>query len=207
MSDPKISMDIPVNADVHCSDGRSGKVVLVIINPVTRKLSNVVVQYHAVQYLVPLKLVAATTPDLIVLGCTRKELTEMESFVETHFINAELAEGFLDSDYFVEPYVYPEIEFAMKEEELIPAGELAIRRGNEVFATDGEIGTVDEFVVNRESNAITHIILREGHLWGKKDITIPVGAIREVDENRVFLLLDKDKIAALPAMRVSRWWD
>jgi len=43
-----------------------------------------------------------------------------------------------------------------------------VRRGTRVEATDGHVGHVDEFVVNPENGHITHSVMREGHLWGKK---------------------------------------
>jgi hypothetical protein len=48
--------------------------------------------------------------------------------------------------------------------------------------------------------------MREGHLWGKKDITIPVSEIEQIDEDVVRLKLDKESIEKLPAISVSRRW-
>jgi hypothetical protein len=42
--------------------------------------------------------------------------------------------------------------------------------------------------------------MREGHLWGQKEITIPVSAIARVEEDTVYLKLDKAGVEALPAV-------
>jgi sporulation protein YlmC with PRC-barrel domain len=86
----------------------------------------------------------------------------------------------------------------------IPSGELAMRRGARVQATDGRVGQVDEFLVNPVNGYITHLVLREGHLWGQKDVTIPVSQIERIEENAVYLKLDKHSIEALPAVPVSK---
>ena len=89
--------------------------------------------------------------------------------------------------------------------ERVPPGELAVRRGNHVRATDGDVGLVDEFLVDRETEHITHLVLREGHLWGQKDVLIPVSEIAHVDEDRVHLTLSKQEVASLPTIPVRRW--
>lgn len=51
---------------------------------------------------------------------------------------------------------------------------------------------------------ITHMVLMEGHLWGKKKITLPISSIENAYEDRVGLKLDKQAIKALPAIAVKR---
>jgi len=207
MSDPITLMDIPVDGEVHCKDGRSGTIRMVIINPITNKLTNVVVEYREKQHLVPRSVVAATTPNLIVLNCTRKELAAMEPFKEQHFISTALPDYDFTGEYFVEPFVYQEHETEIEEEELIPAGELAIQRTNDVCATDGNIGVVDEFVISRETGDISHIVLRKGFAWSKHEFVIPVSAIEKIDDDKVYLKLNKKQVADLPRVRINRWWN
>jgi hypothetical protein len=65
---------------------------------------------------------------------------------------------------------------------------------------------VDEFLVDPENDVITHLVLREGHLWGKKDVTIPVSEIKKIAEEAVYLKLDKKAIESLPTIPVNRKW-
>ena len=51
---------------------------------------------------------------------------------------------------------------------------------------------------------ITHLQMREGHLWGKKDVAIPVSAVDFTDEKTVYLKIDKKAVQALPAVKVKR---
>jgi hypothetical protein len=59
-------------------------------------------------------------------------------------------------------------------------------------------------VVDPENDHITHIVLREGHLWGQKEVTIPISEIEHIEENIVRLKIDKRKIGTLPAVPVRR---
>jgi sporulation protein YlmC with PRC-barrel domain len=81
---------------------------------------------------------------------------------------------------------------------------LSFRRGAKVYALDGKIGQVDEFMVSPEDHQITHLMLREGHLWGKKLVIIPVSKIDRVEENQIFLRLDKLAVEALPVIPIKR---
>ena len=66
------------------------------------------------------------------------------------------------------------------------------------------MGWVDEFLVDPEDGYITHLILREGHLWGQKDVTIPVSEIERIEENTVYLKLNKRDVGKLPAIPIRR---
>jgi hypothetical protein len=48
--------------------------------------------------------------------------------------------------------------------------------------------------------------MREGHLWGKKDVIIPVSAISKSSAEIVYLNLDKHQIEALPTFPLQRDW-
>ncbi len=109
--------------------------------------------------------------------------------------------------YYYMPFATVDITiYETVEDQQIPLGELAICRGTQVEATDGHVGHVDEFLVNPENSRITHLVMREGHLWGQKDVIIPLSAIDENREDTVFLKLDKEQVEALPTLPVRRLW-
>ena len=203
--------DIPVDAKVECADGPYGEAVAVIIDPVKQALTHFVVQdsvsEHPVQYLVGMDYVVETSPDSVRLSCTKDELLAMEHFMEQHYIEKS-PPGY--SHYQAGEWHAPITTTVMggaykvEETERVPPGELAVRRSNPVEATDGAVGVVGEFLVEPASGHITHIVLEEGHLWGKKDVTLPVSAIDRVEQDTVYLKLSKKDIGSLPAIPVNR---
>lgn len=205
-------MDIPVGAKVICSDGLCGRSTYVILNPVTENLTHFVVKETNLPYierLVAIDEIQKSDPQHIYLRCTRSKFEKMEPFVETDFIHANLNEYSVPYTYppttplLVWPYMRLPDNVAIVRHEHIPPSELAVRRGAFVYATDGHVGEVDEFIVDPENGHITHLVLREGHLWGEKDISIPVSQIDRLDENDVYLKLNKFEIAALPAIPIK----
>jgi sporulation protein YlmC with PRC-barrel domain len=207
-------MEIPLNAQVECTDGVCGHSVYVLVDPLVDEVTNLVVQEASppnTEYIVPVDVISATIANTIQLRCSKAEMEKMTPFVKTEFVQEILPDysGFRDrmGSYYYMPYVIPDIAVQVPvETQQIPPGELAIRRGTHVEATDGFVGKVDEFVVNPKNGHITHLVLREGHLWGKKDVIIPVSAMGETREDTVFLKLDKRQIESLPTFPVSRRW-
>jgi hypothetical protein len=89
----------------------------------------------------------------------------------------------------------------------IPKGEVEIRRASEVRSRDGQrLGRVDGFLVDGDDQ-ITHVVLERGHLWGRRDVTIPIGSATQVEMDSVTVSLTKDEVAALRAVPVHRWAD
>jgi len=71
-----------------------------------------------------------------------------------------------------------------------------------VHATDGAIGRVRGLVVDPRDHHVTHVLLDEGHLWGKKRVSIPISAVKGIDDG-VRLNLTKDEVRDLPPVDVD----
>ena len=204
-------VDIPIEASVECADGPRGRSVTVIVNPATRKVTHYVVQdrsfVDAEQRLVPVDEVLETTSESIRLRCTKEQVADMEHFVKLRFIEDQWDEpaywAAAGDMYYAEPYATPAMPL-YEEIERVPAGELAVHRGAWVEATDGHVGAVGELVMDPDSEQITHLVLQGGHLWGKREITVPLTAIDRVELDAVYLNLDKRAIEQLPSVALTR---
>jgi uncharacterized membrane protein/sporulation protein YlmC with PRC-barrel domain len=203
-------IDLPTNAKVRCSDGATGRSTYVIFNPNNHRLTNLMVKSDRPpfdEYLVPVDQVEETTNDLIKLKCTRKELYEMEPFESEQYIRTRLPENL---EF---PYSYPGIGINTREVDTfipvklwnIPPGEMAVRRGAQVEATDGTVGQVDELLINSNNMQVTHLVLLERHLLEHREITIPVSQIERVYDDKVYLKLDRQSVEQLPTTPIQRW--
>jgi hypothetical protein len=212
-------MEIPLNAQVECTDGVCGHSEYILINPVTDEVTSLVVREDAspnTEYIVCADKVAETITDTIQLLCSKAEMEKMDPFINTSYIQQAVPERVIAyrgggmygmATFFYMPYVTAETTTQTAVEvRQIPLGELAVQRGTRVEATDGFVGQVDEFVVNPENCHITHLVMREGHLWGQKDVIIPVSAMGEKRDNTVHLKLNKRQIEALPTFPLHRRW-
>jgi sporulation protein YlmC with PRC-barrel domain len=203
-------MDIPINATVSCNEGPCGESTIVILDPTTEKITHVVVKekrFPNVERLVPLDIIKETTPNSIQLNCSKNELAKMDEFIEHRYIYPDkLFNRYEANQYVMWPYVRPlESHYIDIHTERVPFGELAIHRGTKVQALDGQVGKVDEFLIDPNNRHVTHLILRKGHLWGQKEVTIPVDQVDQIADDTVYLKLDKSSIEALPTIPVKRW--
>ena len=209
-------MEIPLNVQVKCTDGGCGRSEYVLIDPVADQVTHLVVKEDAsgTEHIVPVDFVAETIADTIRLRCSKAELEKMDPFIKTKFIeekvpNSNFASGgtYGLGSYYYLPYVKSETPiYEAVEHQQIPPGELAVSRGTRVEAKDGFVGKVDEFVVNPKNGHITHLVMREGHLWGQKDVIIPLSALGTTLNDTVFLKLDKHQIETLPTFALHRRW-
>src|SRR5690349_8052743 len=130
MSAESFQCIIPIGATVQCSDGYGGSVTRLIVDPLARQLTHIVVQDHtvpAVEHLVPLARVVSTTHDRVTLDCTRNTLTALEPFAEERYISSNASD--YEPFYAVDPFAEFEAEHIPLVTEHIPPGELAIHRG------------------------------------------------------------------------------
>ena len=203
-------MEFPLGVKVYCSDGRCGRSSHIILNPATERVTHLVVREKRpsrVERLVPTVLVNKTAVKVILLECTLEEFAALEPFNQTEFVYGDLPHHATDPSLtLLWPYAVPAKRVVDEKIRPIPPGELAVRRGARVEATDGRVGRVDEFVVEPETGYITHLCLREGRLWGDKRVCVPVADIDRIQEKVVHLKVDKETLASMPSFPVKRWW-
>ena len=75
------------------------------------------------------------------------------------------------------------------------------RRGDPVHASDGWIGSVQGVVIDPKDHRVTHVLLKEGHLWGRKQVAIPIGAASRLDDV-IRVELTKAQVEQLPAVEL-----
>jgi sporulation protein YlmC with PRC-barrel domain len=202
-------IDLPAKAEVHCSDGAVGRSTYIIGNPISHQITHLVVKSNRTpfkEYLVPVDQVEETTPELIRLKCTRNDLYEMEPFEYEEYIRTETP-GHLSWPYVLPMELYPEevVSYIPVKFQNVPQGELAVRRGARVEATDGYIGQVDELLINSNNMQVTHLVLLERHILKQREITIPISQIDHIFENTIYLKLDRRSVEDLPTTPMQRW--
>jgi len=193
-----MSRDIPVRAEVWCSDGLCGHSDELIVNPAAKQVTHLIVKEEQgayVERLVPVEKVAESSPGQIRLSLSKDELGQMEHFVDREFVPAWPSGAYPAG---AEPSIM------VVAHERVPHGETAIHRGAHVYAVDGLLGRVDDLVIDAESERITHLVLQEGRFWGQKDVTIPVSGIDRIEADRIYLKLDKHTVGELPTVPVPR---
>lgn len=210
-----------IGSEVECTDWVCGSLRRVVVDPVAHKLTHLVVgpEHGDVAgggRLVPIAL-AEPTRDGIHLDCTTSEFETLEVAEETHFVEGARGDwGYAQENLMSWPFygmgmasvrtgsagviagASPSPQPQTVTYDRVPSGEVQVRRGEPVHATDGDIGRVQGLIVDPADQAVTHVLLDEGHLWGKKRVAIPIGAVTGVDDDGVSLRLTKDDVRDLP---------
>jgi hypothetical protein len=81
----------------------------------------------------------------------------------------------------------------------LPPGEAGVRGGEHVHAADGDIGQIQGIVIGSASHQVTHVLLQEGHVFGRKVVAIPIGAVTGAGENGIYLGITKQQVKDLPS--------
>jgi len=207
-----------IGSDVSCSDGPCGSVTRVVVDPVARSVTHLVVEPRervGLGRLVPLELVD-TTGTGIQLRCTLDEFEKLESAEDTQFVPGTYGYGAFGPEQVVSwPYyglggmdtVTADALAGGTSQtvtyDMVPLGEVEVRRDDPVHATDGNIGRVQGLVIDPRSHHVTHVLLQEGHLWGRKEVAIPISAVSSVEEEGIKLSITKRDVQDLPAVDID----
>ena len=214
-------MRLELGAPVRCTDEELGELADVVIDPITKRVTHLVVQprhEHGLARLVPVELAESGGEEkpTILLNCTVEEVRRFAPVQE--FAYLRLDEFPVDDpdwdvgimDVLAMPYYESGLGPGNYTSDTgiiydrVPKGEVEIRRASAVTSADGHhLGHVDGFLV--EGDQITHIVLEHGHLWGRREVTIPIGAVTKVETDAVTLGLSKDEVEALDGVSVRRW--
>jgi hypothetical protein len=208
-----------IGAVAVTSDGYRGEVRAAVIDPVAAVVTHVVVEPEGrsgLARLVPLNLAEAeadtddydvrAAPGKLRLRCTEAEFQNLDGAEETL---AEFAVGQTVPVQLLPPgwrgtgepvaeggdiLRIPERETV----DVVPPDEVEEHGGDRVHATDGDIGRLRGFRIDPGSGRVTHVLLGEGHLWGRKEVAIPFDKIAGFDQG-IRLTLTKSQVQDLPA--------
>jgi sporulation protein YlmC with PRC-barrel domain len=201
---------LEIGSSARGSDGLLGEVRAMVIDPATRALTHIVVEPAGrlgLARLVPLAIVDVAVGE-VRLTCTEQEFQNLAAAEETlaEFVPGRdapvqvLPPGWRDAGGPGGPAVEGSSFLragATETVDIVPPGEVEEHGGDRVHATDGEIGQVRGFRIDQGSRQITHVLLQEGHLWGRKEVAIPFDAVASLDDG-LHLSMSKQQVQDLP---------
>ncbi|MGA8334418.1 MAG: PRC-barrel domain-containing protein [Solirubrobacteraceae bacterium] len=198
---------LKIGAHVDATDGPCGNLARLIFNPTTDVLTHLIVEpgHHDEQArVVPFDLVVRAGEDVIQLSCTKERYDQLDSAEDVEMLRDTTGkyDGFSTTSMYFgvgRPLGHhPQPMYS----DSVPLGEIEIRQGDPVHAKDGEIGAVQGLVIDPADHHVTHVLLQEGHLWGRKQVAIPIGVANRV-AYEVRVDLTKDEIEALPPVSLK----
>ena len=188
--------EFTIGAEASCVDGLCGEVSRIIVDPATDTVTHLVIEpkhRRELARLVPVGLVDAAAGD-IRLRCTLAEFDKLDAAEELAPVENVL--GGLGVGGMMPPIGIPATVTTVVYE-TVPVGETDVGPGERVHAIDGEIGRVLGFLVDPDDHRMTHVLLQEGHLWGRREIVIPASAVTKV-EGGIWPSLTREQVKDLP---------
>jgi sporulation protein YlmC with PRC-barrel domain len=194
-----------IGAEVSCPDGVCGKVSRVVIDPRARTVTHLVVNDRQLQgRLVPLNLVDVDpTTGQIRLRCTIAEFEKLDPADRTMLLEGPGADPdvrdqnqlqfrrSVASTYLADP---PSVTY-----DTLSSGEVAVRGGEHVNAIDGNIGQIQGLVIDSGNHQVTHVLLQERHVFGRKVVAIPIGAVTRISQDGIQLNITRQQVKDLPS--------
>jgi sporulation protein YlmC with PRC-barrel domain len=219
-----MAQELRIGAHVSCSDGACGQVSGIIVNPGAREVTHLAVgqkQRSGPGRLVPLGLVDATAGQ-IQLRCTLAEFQALQPAQETEVVPDLDPNGPHNIRSYPSASVLPLGGGAFgvaggasrdpgsgrpeaPEEvtvDAVPSGEVEVRRETVVSATDGELGQVQGLAVEPGGRLVTHVLFKQGHMLGRKEVAVPIGSVIKIGTLLIRLSLTRHQAKDLPSVDV-----
>jgi sporulation protein YlmC with PRC-barrel domain len=187
--------EFTIGAKASCSDGPCGEVRRIIIDPAAGTVTHLVIEqkHRPPGRLVPLGLVDTTAGE-VTLRCTIAEFDALDPAEEREVVEGR-GQGIGTAAGGAPAGIPHPVRYTV--EDVVPVGEAEVSPGDHVHALDGEIGEVQGFLVDQDDHKVTHVLLKEGHLWGRKEVAIPVSAVTGATEG-IRLNITKKQVEDLP---------
>lgn len=208
-------MKLELGTAVHCRDGALGELADVIVDPKKVRVTHLVVtphHRHSGAQLVPVEGVTVEDGE-VVLPCTLAEAHDLPRVEEFAYLHpGERPPQDPDWDVGVETVLsVPNAGYSQFGQGIdlldepwsitydrVPIGGAEIRKASDVIDVNGErLGSVDGILVG-PAGEVTHLLLVRGHLWGRREVTIPIRDVTRFATDSVSLGLSKSEVGALP---------
>ena len=85
-----------------------------------------------------------------------------------------------------------------------PVDQLNLVPGMKISSSGLIVGKLDDLIRDSQNGQIMFLLMQEGHLWGKKDVAIPITDVDYTDGDTIYLSIAKEAVEALPAVPVDR---
>ena len=216
-------IEFTIGAHVQGADGEVGHLIWVVADRATSPwvITHLVVEpahRTGLGRFVPLDHVSGVDPETgaITLTDSQQDFEQLDSAEMTEFVpGSEAYETYGPAQFVTHPYYadevtlsgseVPETALTVTADAPLPDGDRGVAvHAVAAHATDGAIGHVAGLVIDPGTHQVSHVLLQEGHLWGRKDVAIPLAAVRDLDDDGLQLSVTKQEVGELPAVPIAR---
>jgi uncharacterized protein YrrD len=211
-------MKLKRGADVFNSEGEKlGTLHRVVIDPETKAVTHIVVEkgwLFSSNKVISIGEIDPESEDKLVVTGPHDDADEFPAFEESHYVNLDQndhPDTDVDSVYWYPPanlawwrtgaaymgYYPPIPAYAMRTDQNIPDGTVALEEGAKVISKDDKhVGGIEQVIVDPEDNRATHFVIHGG-LFAERKL-LPVVWISHIEEKQVYLSVSSAVLERLP---------
>lgn len=205
-------MQLRLGQPVHAADGPFGVLADIVVDPVARRVTHVIVEprhHHYQARLVPIWLIEAGDRHLSV-KLDGDRIRQLQDVVHSEFllVTDPLPTGDAwdigHQKVVAMPYYEGDLrlessgEYVSLDYDRIPKGECEIRRESQVRTVDNKVvGRVEGFLVDEEH--LTAVVVKTGIVGLRHNVLVPMGSVMTVQNDTVTLGLTGTEFRDLPA--------
>ena len=186
-------MNIEIGARVRTRDDDDvGEVHRVVVDLDEQAVASIVVlkgRLLSRDILVPLRYVERADEDGVALSLSSEELEQLPDFAYNEILTPPPTWAF--------PLPYPggAVYVPVSQRERLGGNEVDLVPGTQVWATDGEIGTVDEVELIGDGGRVDAFWVKSGGLFSH-DLRVPAEWVESLDEDGIRLAASREHVEA-----------
>jgi len=208
------TFDFNIGAEVHCTDGQCGRLLKVVVDPHTERVTDLIVEKGFIlttDKVLPVSVVEKATPEAVYLSTTGDQLADCADYREVEF--SEPAPEWQETKRYrtgeVAHYAFrygialPDPVVPMVRQRVhegVPSELAVLERGTPVHNVNGEMGKMDHVLVDRESGEISYVIVDRGLL--SPSLVVPISKIGKVSEQSVTVKATDEELEEFSSYRV-----
>ncbi|RMG97753.1 MAG: BON domain-containing protein [Chloroflexi bacterium] len=203
-------LTLNIGAQVYCTDGKGGKLVKIVVDPHTRRITDLIVEKGFLQKkdrVLPISLVHKTTEEAIYLNIPSTELTNYPEFREIeftapatdwkpfrHYPNQNIL-------HWATPYgftAFPEPSVPKVHHHIltgIDQNKTPVGRGTPIYTLSGMLARVDHVLVNPDTDEITHLVANKGVF--PYQVIIPITLVDRITADGIYINKTTDELKGL----------
>jgi sporulation protein YlmC with PRC-barrel domain len=180
-------------AEVETVEGKCGELRRLVVDPQTRSITHLVVgaaHHRTGGHLVPRGLVASVSGP-VRLSCDRSAFDGLPLSESTEVLPVTTGSWAGGGAMGMGPRPIIVVD------DQVPAGEGELSSSTPVQSTEGFAGHCGGVMVDLDTGRVHHVLLEQGHLWGRREVWIRNDDVTELGEP-IRLGLTREQVLALP---------
>jgi len=202
-------LNFAIGSEVLCEGESCGRLAKVVVDPHTRRVTDLVVQKGRLlrrDSIVPIAAVKEATTESVSLAIGREQLGELSGYrprdyvaaIESDTVKRKRSEEVLQrvgpADLFYPEVLLPAVRLRAEAPKQA-TNTVTIERGHRVQGRDGVVGRVDHVLIDRESGIIRLLVVDRGPL--SDGLILPMALVTSVEGDTVMCALGEEELDSL----------